>query len=168
MNTDHTYFVQTIYYVIFGTKTNKSMSSYSRSTGQKYHYSTTASWRCDLYIQISNRNIHKLYGVILKQTSCHWICSRQDEIWMVGSMGNVDLNVKLKWAHWALCKQSYKAKHHTWWIRASGKWVNQTNGQGLFNPESDSICIENGGKCDGYCARIQTRRTKACVKVIVR
>lgn len=36
---------------------------------------------------------------------------------MAGSMGNVDLNVKLEWVHGALCKQSYKAKHHTWWIR---------------------------------------------------
>lgn len=45
--------------------------------------------------------------------------------------------------------------------------VKQTSGQGLFKQERD-ICIEEGGKCDGYCVWIQTTRTNACVKVIVR
>lgn len=60
-------------------------------------------------------------------------------------MGNADLSVKLK-------RRRMKAKLRSETSGASGTRVNQRNGQGLFEPERDSICIEDGGKYDGGCA----------------
>lgn len=59
----------------------------SISTLQEHHVIAVT-----FIFKFQDRNILKLYGVILKQSLRHLICSRKDEIWM----GNADLSVKLK------------------------------------------------------------------------
>lgn len=94
MNNDHPSFVQTIYYLIFGTKTNKSTSSLivvqdrSISTLQEHHVIAAT-----FIFKSQDRNILKLYGVTLKQTLRHLMCCREDETWMGG---NADWSVELK------------------------------------------------------------------------
>lgn len=66
-------------------------------------------------------------------------------------MGNADLSIKLK-RRWMKAKLRSETSRGGSDRGASGTRVIQTNGQGLFEPERDSICIEHGGKYDGDCA----------------